>query len=251
MLVSEAHAIVLSGGSAFGLASADGVVRYLEEHGIGFDAVVARVPVVPAAALFDLWIGDASVRPSADAGYAACVAAAAGEVAEGNVGAGAGATVGKWAGPSLATKGGLGYASVREDELIVACVAAVNAYGDVLAEDGSVLAGARVAPGVPPVAQPAWPNTTLACVVTNATLSKEDAYRVARMAAGGLARAIRPVYTMFDGDVVFALATGRCVAGADRVGALAATVTADAIRRGVLFATSIDGVPACNDRRAG
>lgn len=247
-LVNEVHAILLTGGSAFGLAAADGVMRYLEERGVGFDSGVARVPIVPAAAIFDLWVGDATVRPGPDAGYAACAEATEAGTAEGNVGAGAGATVGKGAGPANAMKGGLGWSALSDGDLVAGCVAVVNAFGDVTDAEGRVIAGARG--GADPV-DAAWPSTTLACVVTNAELSKDGAHRVARMASAGLARAIRPVYTMFDGDIVFALASGTCAAGADRVGTLAAEATAAAVRRGVLTARSIDGVPACTDGASG
>jgi L-aminopeptidase/D-esterase-like protein len=247
MLNHEVHAILLAGGSAFGLAAADGVMRWLEERGAGFDTGVARVPIVPAAAVFDLWPGDATRRPGPDAGYAACETASDVPTAEGNIGAGAGATVGKAAGPAHAMKGGLGWSAIEDDGLVVACLAVVNAFGDVISEDGGVLAGARApsTPGGPASWSP--PSTTLCCVVTNGDLSKEDLHRVARMATAGLARAVRPVLTMFDGDVVFALATRTRAAGVDHVGSLAADATAAAVRRGVLCATGIDGVPAHSD----
>lgn len=240
MLVHHVDAVVLAGGSAFGLSAADGVVRWLEEHGRGFDTGVTRVPIVPAAALFDLWIGDAGRRPGPEEGYAACAAASDSAPAEGNAGAGTGATVGKGAGPAGATKGGTGWA--EKDG--VAALAVVNAWGDVMDEDGSTLAGARL-----PVMSsgPPWtpPSTTLACVITEAVLTKEEAERVARMAAAGLARAIRPVNTMFDGDAVFVLATQQRPARVDVVGASAADAVAAAVRRGVMQAESVDGAPAC------
>ncbi|MCA1831647.1 MAG: P1 family peptidase [Actinomycetota bacterium] len=244
-LVQEVHGVVLTGGSAFGLAAADGAVRYLEEHGRGLDVGVARVPIVPAAALFDLWVGDASRRPDAAAGYAACENAVEGAPGEGNAGAGVGATVGKHAGPAAAMKGGFGWAEEASDDgVVVAAAAVVNAFGDVLGEDGRVLAGARAAP----TGEPPWtpPSTTLLCVVTNADLTKEQAFRVGVMAGSGLARAVRPVNTMFDGDAVFVLATRTHQARIDDVGSRAANVVSAAIRRGVLAADSIENVPACS-----
>ena len=243
MLVQEVNAVVLSGGSAFGLAAADGAARWLEEQGRGLDVGVARVPIVPAAAIFDLWVGDAARRPGSPEGYAACEAATEDVTAEGNVGAGMGATVGKGAGPGAATKGGLGWSSSTHDGLAVGALAVVNAFGDVIGADGSVLAGARAAPAPGPPWTP--PSTTLACVVTNADLTKEQARRVAVMGCAGLARAIRPVNTMFDGDVVFLLATRTHQARVDDVGARAADVVATAIRRAVVAAEGIAGVPAC------
>jgi L-aminopeptidase/D-esterase-like protein len=249
--IDEVHAVLLTGGSAFGLSAAQGVMRWLEERDTGYRTPVATVPIVPAAALYDLWPGDASVRPGPDAGYAACDAATEAAPAEGNAGVGTGATVGKTGGPMHATKGGVGWAALEEGDLVVACLAAVNAVGDILREDGQVVAGARgPSLGWDPSAWPgaeSWPppSTTLACVITNADLPKDHLHRVARMASAGLARAIRPVYTMFDGDVVFALATRTVGSVVDQVGALAADATAAAVRRGVLAATSIDGVPAC------
>jgi L-aminopeptidase/D-esterase-like protein len=240
-LVREVTAVVLSGGSAFGLAAADGVARYLEEHDRGFDAGVARIPIVPGAAIFDLWLGDSARRPGADDGYSACEAAAE-DTPEGNVGAGTGATVGKAAGPGLATKGGLGWSVYAGGDVVVAALAVVNAFGDVLGADGRVLAGARG-----PATEVPWtpPSTTLACVITNADLTKEQAFRAAVMAGAGLARALRPVNTMFDGDAVFVLATRAVHARVDDVGAQAAEAVADAVRRGVLAAESVDAVPAC------
>jgi L-aminopeptidase/D-esterase-like protein len=249
--VDEVHAILLTGGSAFGLAAADGVMRWLERRGVGYPTPVAVVPIVPAAAVFDLWPGDATVRPGPAEGEAACDDARDEATVEGNVGAGTGATVGKAAGPAYATKGGLGWTALEEDRVVVGCVAVVNAVGDIVGDDGKVIAGAR-GPSLGwdrtkwPGAE-AWPppSTTLACLITNADLPKDHLHRVARMAAAGLARAIRPVYTMFDGDVVFALATRTVQAPVDQVGALAADATASAVRRAVLTASSIEGVPAC------
>jgi L-aminopeptidase/D-esterase-like protein len=241
-LVNEVHAVVLTGGSAFGLSAADGVVRVLEGEGIGFDTGVSRVPIVPAAALFDLGIGDAAARPGPAEGEAACLAATATERSEGNVGAGAGATVGMRAGPLHRMKGGLGGASRRQGELVVGAIAAVNAWGDVLDEEGRVLAGARAEGAVP-----GFPNTTLVCIATNARLTKEEVREAARAAAAGIARAVRPAFTIFDGDVVFALATNSSLFPVDLVGTLASDAIAEAIRRGVRAAASVDGAPAVSD----
>jgi L-aminopeptidase/D-esterase-like protein len=259
--VSVVHGLVLAGGSAFGLDAASGVVRLLEERGRGFAVGAARVPIVPAAILFDLAVGDGRIRPDAAAGYAAARAAAGGPVAEGNVGAGAGATVGKLWGLERAMKGGLGTASLRlPGGLVVAALAAVNAVGDVLdPADGRLLAGARSADGtalrgsmrsllageVP--ASVLGGNTTLAVVATNASLTKAQATRVATMAHDGLARAIQPVHTPWDGDTVFALTLGRTAASELLVGALAAEVTARAIVRAVRLAKALPNLPSAAD----
>jgi L-aminopeptidase/D-esterase-like protein len=266
-LVQKAHAIVLAGGSAFGLEAATGVVRYLEERGIGFDAQVARVPIVPAAVLFDLGIGDASARPDAAMGYAACQAAEDGLVAEGNVGAGTGATVGKIMGIGQAMKAGLGTASVDLGEgLVVGAIVAVNAFGDVIdRQTGQILAGARSLDGTgfadtlavmeslvsKPSLQFAGRDTVIGVVATNARLSKEGANKMAQMAHDGLARAVRPAHTMFDGDTLFALATGSIEADVNTVGAYAAEVMAEAIVRAVKAAEGVDGLPAWRDLQEG
>lgn len=260
-IVQKAHAVVLAGGSAFGLEAATGVVRYLEERGIGFDMRVARVPIVPAAILFDLGIGRSDVRPDAAMGYAACLAANDGPVAEGNVGAGAGATVGKVLGLPQAMKAGVGTASVDlGGGLIVGALVAVNAFGDVMdPRTGHILAGARRPDGTgfadtlsvlrervsgPPLRFGAPGNTVIGVVATNADLTKEGANKVAQMAHDGIARAVRPAHTMFDGDTLFALATGQVEADVNTVGAFAAEVVAQAIVRAVLTATPAGGLPA-------
>jgi L-aminopeptidase/D-esterase-like protein len=236
MLVEHVDAILLTGGSAFGLAAADGVVRWLEERGIGFDTGVARVPIVPAAVLFDLGVGDPGARPGPDQGYAACGGASA-DPEQGPVGAGAGATVAKLHGPERSAPGGLGVAEVRGDDVGVTALAAVNAVGEVIAEDGSVLAGARPAPGDehPSEARPPWPGTatTLAVVATDARLSRERAHLLAVAAHDGLARALRPAHTMWDGDTVFTLATGREDVSQPALEAMAVEAVAGAIRRAV------------------
>ena len=237
-LVQKAHAVLLTGGSAFGLDAAGGVVQYLEEKDVGFPAGVVRVPIVPAAVIFDLSVGDAKVRPDRQMGYQACLNATNEPVAMGNVGAGTGATVGKAPGvtPSL---GGVGSACKHLDTgLIVSALIVVNALGNVVnPTTGEIIAGgkengnfvdimerlldANVVPGT---------NTTIGVVATNATLSDAEATRVAEMAHDGLARAIRPSHTMFDGDVLFTLATGAHTSSSvNSIGILAAEVVAEAI----------------------
>ncbi len=264
--VDVVHAIVLAGGSAFGLDAATGVVRHLEQRGIGFKYGGATVPIVPAAILFDLNVGDPSIRPGADCGSAAAQAASTGRIAEGNVGAGAGATVGKMNGREHAMKGGLGTtAIVRQDGLVVAALVAVNARGDVIdPSTGQVVAGMRTDDGrrladvrtwLRGVSKPPGPeplqNTTIGIVATNAQLTKTQATKVAQMAHDGLARAIVPAHTPSDGDAIFAMATGAHKAPADvgLIGALAAEAMSEAIVRAVRAATGIPGYPAARDLR--
>jgi L-aminopeptidase/D-esterase-like protein len=264
--VTQVHAIVLSGGSAFGLESATGVVRHLEERGIGFKFGGAVVPIVPAAILFDLGVGDGRIRPGAECGAAAAKAATDDAVAEGNVGAGAGATVGKMAGRGRAMKGGIGSAEiVRPDGLVVAALVAVNARGDIVdPETGRIVAGARTADGkgfadvrvllrqgMPQPPPAPLEHTTIGVVATNATLTKIQAIKVAQMAHDGYARAIVPVHTSSDGDAIFSLATGTHAGAADvdAIGALAADAMAQAIVRAVRAATGIPGYPAARDLR--
>jgi len=264
-LVQQVYAISLSGGSAFGLDSRTGVMRYLDEKNIGFKAASINVPIVPAASLFDLNVGaNPRIRPTADCGYRASQAASTAPVTEGNVGAGAGATVGKSAGAGRAMKGGIGSAAMRmPDGLIVAALVAINAAGDIIdpasgkvvagvrTPDGKSLADARVLLTSGALRQPAriGENTTLAVVATNAMLTKTQATKVAEMAHDGFARAIYPSHTMGDGDTIFALATGTLAGSADvsRVGALAAQAVADAIVRAARQATGIPGYPAARD----
>jgi L-aminopeptidase/D-esterase-like protein len=257
-LVEEVNAVVLSGGSAYGLDAASGVMRYLEEHGIGYDTGVARVPIVPAAAIFDLGFGSSTTRPDAAAGYRACENATAELVTQGNVGGGTGATVGKSAGPLFMMKGGLGSASMQlADGTLVGALVIVNALGDVIdPQTQQVVAGTRnpAGQGSPP-AHPSG-NTTIAVVATNASLSKEHINKVAQMAQDGIAQAIRPAHTMFDGDTIFALALGpraesmtnSSIAGAQTsiVGAAAATTLARAIVKAVRHASELHGVPAAS-----
>ncbi|HEX5731441.1 MAG TPA: P1 family peptidase [Blastocatellia bacterium] len=247
-LVQRVHAIVLTGGSVFGLDSACGVVRYLEERRVGFDTGVAHVPIVPAAVIYDLAVGSASVRPDSRMGYEACERASAGGVEEGQAGAGAGATVGKILGPALASPGGVGTASIRlPSGVTVGALVVVNAFGDIIdLESGQILSGARAMKGSGwldtsraieqaslsnPATFSAIENTTLAVIATDGALTKAQAQRVAMMAHDGLARAIRPVHTMFDGDTIFALSTGNLQADVTTVGSVAADLLARAVAR--------------------
>ena len=266
--VQEVHAVVLSGGSAFGLDAASGVVRYLDEKGVGYRMGEIVVPIVVGAILYDLSVGDdPRIRPDADCGYRAATHASNETSAEGNIGAGAGATVGKLRGMALAMKGGVGTASIRlESGLIVAALVAVNAVGDVIdPRTGSVVAGVRTADGhgladarvllrSGASNEPeSGANTTLGVVATNATLTKAEATKVAQMAQDGLARAIYPSHTPGDGDTVFALAIGTFsgAASVSTIGALAADVVAEAIVRAVRAATGIPGIPAASDMSTG
>ena len=246
-LVQEVHAVLLTGGSAFGLAAADGVARWLEERGVGFDAGVARVPMVPAAVLFDLAVGDPKARPDAAAGYLACDAANDGDVPEGSVGAGTGATVAKIPQPELGWKGGIGNAAVEDGEVIVAALVAVNALGAIVEDDGTPIAENRGDPDAEPLI---WPgaNTTLGVVATNAALSKERAQLLAQAAHEGFTRAIKPSHTIYDGDTVFSLATGEVEAPQAQLEEMAARAVAEAIRRGVRSAESLGGIPAVGER---
>ena len=259
-LVKKVHAVLLSGGSAFGLAAADGVMRYLEGHKVGFSVGVAVVPIVPGAILFDLAVGDPSVRPDAAMGYAACLSASDAAPAEGNVGAGTGATVGKIYGTSRCTKGGLGTASTRSGGITVGAIFAVNAFGDIVdPADGRIIAGARKLRGegfadtmramasVAGRTAMAFASTIIGVVATNARLSKAESNVVARMAHDGLARVVRPAHSLFDGDTIFALSMGAKRANVTLVGALAAEVTAEAILRAVREAESVADIPAARD----
>jgi L-aminopeptidase/D-esterase-like protein len=262
--VEKVNGILLTGGSAFGLDAASGMMSYLETHGRGFRMGPIVVPIVPAAVLYDLNLGDPKIRPDAPAGYTACENASSTTVPEGSVGAGAGATVGKMFGPRYAMKGGLGTASaqVGDSGLVVGAIVAVNAIGDVVdRETGKILAGARTDDGAgyaDTMAQllagatlhlRAGENSTIGIVATNAALNKVQATKVAQMAQDGLARTINPVHSMMDGDTVFAAATGTSSAAADltTLGAIAAEVMAHAVNRAVLTATGIPNYPAHRD----
>lgn len=244
-LVPEIHGVLLTGGSAFGLAAATGVQRWLEERGVGFDTGVARVPIVPGAVLFDLGIGDARARPSEGDGYAACDAATDGPVAEGSVGAGTGAVFAKRPDPAGGWKGGLGTATVEEDEVVVSALVVVNALGTVLDEDGTPVAENRN----PEAEEHVWPgaNTTLAVVATNASLSKERAQLLAQAGNEALSRAVSPAHTMFDGDVFFAVGTGTMEARQQVLEQLAVTAVEQGVRRGVRAAESLGGVPSVRE----
>jgi L-aminopeptidase/D-esterase-like protein len=266
--VQEVQAVVLSGGSAFGLDTATGVMRFLEERGVGFPVGVGRVPIVPAAILFDLGIGDWRIRPDARAGYEAAKVASDGPVAEGCVGAGAGATVGKLLGFPRAMKSGLGTASLAlAGGATVAALVAVNAMGDVIdPQSGRLVAGARTedgrglrdamsafleGEGLAPARS--GENTTIGVVGTNVALTQAEATKVAQMAHDGLARSIRPVHTPWDGDTLFTLSTGALTLGQPSllVGAVAAEVVARAVLRAVLSATGLAGLPSASELARG
>ena len=263
-LVDKVNAVVLSGGSAFGLEAATGTVKWLEEHNIGWDVRIAKVPIVPAAILFDLPVGgNPKIRPTADCGYRAAAAASAAPVTEGTIGAGAGATVGKSGGPGRSMKAGLGsYSLTLPNGLSVGAIVAVNAVGDIIDPDtGKIVAGVRNPDGTFADARTllrtgqtgprprAGENTTIGLVATNARLTKAQAHRIALMADDGFARAIYPSHTAGDGDTVFALATGRWTGDADvsQIGALAADVMARAIVRAATEATGLPNLPAARD----
>ena len=259
-LVNQVNAVLLTGGAAFGLDAAAGVMRFCEENKMGFNTGIAKVPIVPAAVLFDLAIGDPSVRPDAEMGYQACLNAAAEPPAEGNVGAGTGATVGKILTPKMSTKSGIGTFSIDlGGGGVVAAIVAVNAFGDVIDPDsGEIIAGARGIKGYADTLKimksfvgkkvmsfasgPA--NTVIGAVATNAKLNKEQVTRVAQMAHNGLARTIRPAFTLLDGDTVFALSSGDVKIDLNIVGAYAAQAYQEAILRAVRSAEKAGGIPA-------
>jgi L-aminopeptidase/D-esterase-like protein len=272
-LVEEVHAIVLAGGSAFGLDAATGVVRYLEEKNIGFNTGTVKVPIVPSAILYDLNLGRADVRPDSAMGYRAAASASSGKPAEGNVGAGAGASVGKMFGSKLSMKSGLGTASMdMGNGILVGAIVAVNAFGDVIdPQTGSLIAGlrsGRVGPlrvgkknqfadtltmmknpgGRGILGLATRTNTVIGVIATNAKLTKAQATKVAQMAQDGIARTIRPAHTMLDGDVIFALSTGTKKADVSTVGAYAAEAMAEAILRGVKMAGPAGGLPGLYQR---
>jgi L-aminopeptidase/D-esterase-like protein len=269
-LVEKVHAVVLAGGSAFGLDAASGVMRYLDEQGIGFDTGAGKVPIVPAAILFDLNLGRGDVRPDAEMGYRAAASASVDVPAEGNAGAGTGASVGKIFGLKSAMKSGIGTVSLHVGGLIVGTIVAVNAFGDVIdPQTGQIIAGARsINLGLLKFGDESYfgdtleimktfigrtvlgfatkSNTVIGVVATNAKLTKSEATKVAQMAQDGLARTIRPAHTMLDGDAIFALATGEKKADPSTVGAFAAEVVAQAIVRAVQKATTAGGLPGLN-----
>lgn len=265
--VAQIHALLLSGGSAFGLDAASGVMRWLVERGHGLAVGPARVPIVPAAVIFDLWVGDnPRITPDATAGYAACEAASRNAPAEGSVGVGAGATVGKLLGFERAMKGGIGSACLRVGDLVVGALVVVNAVGDIQnPTDGQLLAGARGNDGRPlgmvqallqgqplPDGPLSGSATTLGIVATNAPLSKAGATKLAQIAHDGLARSINPVHSVSDGDTIFALSTATAastqpVADLRLLGLLAAETTALAVLRGVRAARGLPGLPGLVD----
>lgn len=272
-LVEKVHAVLLTGGSAFGLEAAAGVMRYLEERKVGFDAGVAKVPIVPAAVLFDLGIGRADVRPDTAMGYQACQNASRSPAGQGNVGAGTGATVGKILGPALSMKSGIGSASLEVGAgVVVGALVAVNSLGDVVdPQTGKIIAGTRSAQvgpvhigaegyfadtlavmktlvGRSALGFASRGNTVIGVVATNAHLSKEGANKVAQMAHDGLARSIRPAHTMLDGDTLFVMAAGSRRADVNIVGALAAEAVAQAIVNAVRMADPAGGLPSARQR---
>jgi L-aminopeptidase/D-esterase-like protein len=266
-LIERVHGVLLAGGSAWGLDAASGVMRWLEEQGVGFPVGPLRLPIVPGAVLFDLMLGDASVRPDAAAGYRACELASAKAPAQGNVGAGTGAVVGKIFGIERAMKGGIGSASVTVEGITVGALVACNAVGDVIDPDtAQVVAGARsrngkslfdsrraLLRGEAPKPLLAGTNTTIGVIATDAVITKAQASRLATMAHDGLARCINPVHTMSDGDTLFALGTGRAggALGMMTLGTMAAEATAMAVLRAVRAAQGITigklHLPAASD----
>ncbi len=255
-MVQQVHGIALCGGSAFGLDAASGVMRWLEEKGHGLSVGPVKIPIVPAAVIFDLWVGDARIRPDAMSGYRACQAASDAPVAQGNEGAGAGATVGKVFGPQRAMKGGVGSAAIQVGEVIVAALVVCNALGDVVdPHSGRLIAGARQDAnslkliniveaqlrGESARSLTVGSNTTIGVVATNASLNKAQAQRLAQLGHDGLAHSIRPVHTPLDGDTLFGLATGEIPGSPDMMllSTLAAEVTARATVRAVQHAQSL------------
>jgi L-aminopeptidase/D-esterase-like protein len=247
--MQEIHAILLTGGSAFGLGAANGVMKFLAENKMGYQTPWALVPIVPSAVIFDLNVGDPKIFPTQDDAYYASASASV-EVEEGNVGAGTGATVGKWHGLDSAMKGGVGTSSVKIGKIIVGALAVVNAVGDIVGREGNILAGAQHKGkffGSENMLKSLQSegmllrniNTTLVVVATNARLSKVDCYRVAQRAHDGMARAIVPSHTTFDGDTTFALSAGKISAPIDLVAEMGAEATAESIRAAVKSSTPI------------
>jgi len=264
-LIEKVHGLLLAGGSAFGLEAASGLVQYLEERGIGFDAGVTKVPIIPAAILFDLAIGNPRARPGKAMGYQAARRASSGTVEEGSIGAGTGATVGKLFGIRYAMKGGVGTASLAlSGGIVIGTLVVVNAFGDVLdPSTGRILAGARDPKDGKTLQGTAFlikagvnrkgfsvENTTLAVIATNALLTKIEATKVAQMGHDGLARAISPVHTTFDGDIVFVLATGKVQGDLNAIGSAAAEAITEAVVRAVRKAKSLGGIPSYADLNA-
>jgi L-aminopeptidase/D-esterase-like protein len=267
-LVQKAHAVVLAGGSAFGLDAASGVMKYLEEKGVGFKTGPVRVPIVASAVLFDLNLGDASIRPNAEMGYKSCLSAVNGPILTANVGAGTGASAGKIFGINHAFKTGIGTASVQIGKVVIGAIVAVNPFGDVFdPETNAIIAGARSfktmgiklggnnyfadtmqvmksTPGKLILKLAGTSNTVIGVVATNAKLNKNEVNKVAQMAQDGLAQTIRPAHTMLDGDTIFALATGEHKEDVNIIGAYAAQTFAQAIINAVKTASPAGGLPA-------
>ena len=260
-MVQKIHGIYLSGGSAFGLEGAGGVMRFLEEREIGFEAGPVRVPIVTGAVIFDLNVGNPSIKPDCQMGYQACLNASNNRVAEGSIGAGTGATVGKYYGISNCMKGGIGSASIVSGNLVVGTLAVVNSFGDIVnPETGKIIAGTlkdkkgqfadtnrllttnTSSPGSPFIQ-----NTTLGVVATNAHLSKAEAKRLSMSAHDGFARCISPSHTIYDGDTIFSLATGEVEANLNQLNALAAQVMAISVQRAALKASSLHGIISYGD----
>jgi len=261
-LVDRIHGVCLSGGSAFGLEAAGGVMKFLEERGSGFDVGITKVPIVPAAVIFDLGIGDHRVRPDAEMGYKACLNARGDGVEEGSVGAGTGATVGKLFGVKRGMKGGVGTASMKSKSgVTVGVLVVVNAFGDIVDPSSArILAGARISEKGTQFADSSkrmmegtirkrfgFFNTTLAIIATDVHLGREDLKRVVRLAHNGLARTISPLHTTFDGDIILALSLGKTEADVNTVGILAEGALIRAVIRAVQRADGLGAIPACKD----
>jgi L-aminopeptidase/D-esterase-like protein len=257
--VTTINAVLLTGGAAFGLAAADGVVNFMAERKIGHPTIVRPVPIVAASVINDMLLGAGKKPPGASLGYEACLAASEADPAQGNIGAGTGASVGKWSGFTTMMKGGFGLAKVTTEELIVFAAAVTNCVGDVIEKDGTVLAGARSEDGQwlsnqdPFRRFPVDPtlnrgdNTTLVVVGTNAILTKVEANRLAQRAHDGMAIAVRPTHTSFDGDTAYALATCTVDIHFDFVANMAAEMVAEAIRNSVRYARTVDKIPGLSD----
>lgn len=244
-VVQKIHGVLLTGGSAFGLNAAGGVQKYLEERHIGYETGIIKVPIVPAAVIFDLAVGDPSVRPDFDLGYQACLNASQNETSEGAVGAGCGATVAKLGGQQFASRGGIGTCSKKWGDLVVGVLTVVNSLGEITdPKTGDIIAGIKKEKGsgfvesislMQLMSSGNFPssNTTLSVVATNALLTKEQCTKLAQMAQDGFAKAIRPAHTMYDGDIVFALSTGNKKADINFIGAVACELVAESIVRAV------------------
>jgi len=260
-MVQKVHAIYLAGGSAFGIDGASGVMEFLEEKGVGFEAGTVKVPIVPGAVIFDLNVGNPTIRPDREMGYQACLNADEQTVKEGSIGAGTGATVGKYYGISRCMKGGIGTASIQVNDLVVGALVVVNAFGDIInPETGEILAGTLnteknqfihtnrlLTNSVSIDSDPFLQNTTLGVVATNADLNKAEAKRLSMSAHDGFARCILPSHTLYDGDTVFSLATGIVRTDVSKLNALSVHVVSHAVQRAVLGASTMFGIPSYNE----